>query len=197
MIAPHFKRSPLDGLRWTLERGLRRVRIGTFSFLYGNWLRLRGVLIGRKVRFEGRVLIKGAHRIRIGSHTTVGRLIQLDTFREGYIDIGEHCFIGHFTIITADTLVTIGDRVLISPTCFISDINHGTAGNAAILDVSPEKAQPVNIGSGSWLGTMTTVVAGAQIGEGAVIGAGSLVNCPIPPLAIAVGRPAKVVKTRS
>ena len=191
-----FKPSPMDGIHWALERGLRKIRLGIFSWIYRNWLRLRGARIGRGVRFESRILIKGAHRIRIGARTTIGRFTQLDTLRNGYIVIGEHCFLGHFSIITSNMEVQIGNKVLISPNCFITDVNHGIKLGMPIIEQLGTNI-PVHIGNDVWLGTMTVVAPGSTIGDGAVLGAASFVNSDIPPLAIAVGQPAKVVKFRN
>jgi acetyltransferase-like isoleucine patch superfamily enzyme len=193
---PPFPRSALDGLRWFLESGFRRLHIGLFSFLYRNWLRLRGVRVGRGVKFEGRTLIKGAHRVKIGAHTTVGRFIQLDTVKRGYITIGEYCFLGHFSIILAQEEVTIGDKVLVSPNCFITDANHGIRLGMPIIEQMGTH-MPIRIGSDVWLGIFTVIVPGAIIGDGAVLGAASFVNSEIPPLAVAVGQPARVVKIRN
>ncbi len=174
---------------------MRKLRIGIFSFIYRNWLRLRGVRVGRGVKFEGRMLIKGAHRVKIGAHTTVGRFIQLDTLHNGYIILGEYCFLGHFSIITANIEVRIGEKVLISPNCFITDVNHGIKLGMPIIEQLGTNLA-VSIGNDVWLGTMTVVAPGAKIGDGAVLGAASFVNSEIPPLAIAVGQPAKVLKFR-
>lgn len=192
---PPFSRSVFDGFHWILERGFRKFHISVFSFIYRNWLRLRGVRVGRGVRFEGRMSIKGAHRVKIGAHTTVGRFIQLDTVKRGYITIGEYCFLGHFSIILAQEKVTIGDKVLVSPNCFITDANHGIRLGMPIIEQMGTN-MPIRIGSDVWLGIFTVIVPGAIIGDGAVLGAASLVNSEIPPMAVAVGQPARVVKIR-
>jgi len=54
----------------------------------------------------------------------------------------------------------------------------------------------IAIGNDVWIGTQSVILSGAIISDGAVIGANSLVNCYIPPYAIAVGSPARVVKYR-
>ena len=51
----------------------------------------------------------------------------------------------------------------------------------------------VTIEEGVWIGTRVTLLSGAHVGRGAVIGAQSLVNKEIPPYAVAVGSPAKVI----
>ena len=63
----------------------------------------------------------------------------------------------------------------------------------------PELARtkgPIVIGNAVWIADNVTILAGAQIGDGAVIGAGAIVTKNIPPYAIAVGNPARVIKKR-
>ena len=52
------------------------------------------------------------------------------------------------------------------------------------------------IGNNVWIGDSVIILPGVQIGDGAVIGAGSIVTKNIPPFAVAVGNPAKVIKFR-
>ena len=58
----------------------------------------------------------------------------------------------------------------------------------------PHLIAPVHICKGAHVGMGTIVMPGVTIGEGAIIGAGAVVSRDIPPYAIAVGCPAKVVK---
>lgn len=58
-----------------------------------------------------------------------------------------------------------------------------------------DKEKDIVIGEGAWVGAHTTLLSGAMIGRGAVIGANSLVNKEIPPYAVAVGSPAKIIAT--
>jgi len=60
----------------------------------------------------------------------------------------------------------------------------------------PDLQLPVQIGSDVWIGANCTILGGVQIGDGAVVGAGSIVNKDIPAYAIAVGNPARVIKYR-
>jgi len=52
------------------------------------------------------------------------------------------------------------------------------------------------IGNDVWIGTRVIILPGVEIGSGSVIGAGSIVSRSIPPYSIAVGAPAKVIRTR-
>jgi len=59
-----------------------------------------------------------------------------------------------------------------------------------------DKGHSVIIGNDVWIGSRVSVLPGVKIGDGAVIGAGAVVTKDIPPYAIAVGVPAKVIKYR-
>ncbi|WP_071585616.1 DapH/DapD/GlmU-related protein [Selenomonas sputigena] len=56
------------------------------------------------------------------------------------------------------------------------------------------RAAPIHIGDKAWLGFNVIVLKGVSIGEGAVIGAGSVVTSDVPAYSVAVGNPAAVVK---
>jgi virginiamycin A acetyltransferase len=59
-----------------------------------------------------------------------------------------------------------------------------------------ESKGPIVIGNDVWIGAHSLVLSGSKIGDGAIIGANSVVNGEIPPYSIAVGSPAKVIKMR-
>ena len=58
-----------------------------------------------------------------------------------------------------------------------------------------EYAKPVVIGNDCWIGGNTTIMPGVTIGKGCTIGAGSVVTKSIPDFSVAIGSPARVVKT--
>jgi len=60
----------------------------------------------------------------------------------------------------------------------------------------PVESKPVVIGADVWIGAGASVLPGVTIGDGAVIGARAVVTKDIPPNAIAVGIPAKVIRYR-
>lgn len=80
------------------------------------------------------------------------------------------------TIVTGNHCPTVGVPHFLGGPCHINDNEKG-----------------VTIDEGVWIGTRVTLLAGAHVGRGAVIGACSLVNKDIPPYAVAVGSPAKVI----
>ena len=66
-----------------------------------------------------------------------------------------------------------------------------------LIRTQPYTHAPVTIGDDVWIGASAVVLKGFSIGNGAVIGAGAIVTKPIPPNAIAVGNPARVIGYRN
>ena len=145
--------------------------------------------------------------IVVGAHSVV--LARLETFGHGgHIEIGQHCFIGELTNIWSASRITIGHRVLISHGVNIHDTNSHSLSAASrhqhFLDIfgsghpkelSDVPTQPIHIDDDAWIGFGSTVLKGVTIGKGAVVGACSLVTKDVPPYAIVVGNPARVIGT--
>ncbi|MFE5400944.1 acyltransferase [Streptomyces sp. NPDC056580] len=111
--------------------------------------------------------------------------------------IGTEVFINRGVNITAPAPVTLGDHCLIGPYTVINSGNHRFAdGKRRIRDQGHDLA-PITIGKDTWLGAHVTVLAGAQVGEGVVVGAGAVVTRDIPAHSVAVGVPARVIGHRS
>ena len=113
------------------------------------------------------------------------------------LKVGHHTSFNTGCWINAAGGVTIGDNVLIGPNCIIHSANH----KIDRLDI-PIRQQgydylPVVIASDVWIGANTTILPGTSIGLSAVIGAGSVVTKDIPPFAVAVGNPARVIRLRN
>ncbi|KAN0060121.1 hypothetical protein ACQY0O_008095 [Thecaphora frezii] len=89
--------------------------------------------------------------------------------------------------------VNIGDGVLFGPNVHIYCATHSTSVKERKLGL--ERALPVTIGDDTWIGGNTTIMAGVTIGKGCTVGAGSTVTRDIPDWSVAVGAPARVVKT--
>jgi acetyltransferase-like isoleucine patch superfamily enzyme len=113
------------------------------------------------------------------------------------ITIGTEVFINRGVNITAPAPVTLGDHCLIGPYAVLNSGNHRFAdGKRRIRDQGHDLA-PITVGRDAWLGAHVTVLAGARIGEGAVVGAGAVVTRDIPDHSVAVGVPARVIGHRS
>jgi len=92
--------------------------------------------------------------------------------------------------------IRIGSHVEIAPNCAFYPYNHGTEPGENIAEQAITSKGGIVIEDDVWLGFGVIVLDGVTIGKGAVIGAGSVVTSSIPANAIAVGNPARVVKSR-
>lgn len=90
--------------------------------------------------------------------------------------------------VTAAKLIEIGSGCMISWDVFLTDNSSHKIGNP------PEfKVQPVKINENVWINAKSMILKGIEIGEGAIIGAGSIVTKSVPPKTLVAGIPAKVV----
>ena len=93
--------------------------------------------------------------------------------------------------------ITIGRNVLIAAYYYIISGNHCYASRQIPIQKQGFfLGKPITIGDDVWLGTHVVVLEGVNIGTGAVVGTGSLVNKDIPPYEIWAGVPAKFIKER-
>lgn len=112
------------------------------------------------------------------------------------IQIGDNSGIGSRSIIGRGT--NIGCNVMMGPECYIYTRNH--AFDRIDIPMNQQGASdfhPVNIGNDVWIGARVTILPGVKIGNGAIIGAGSVVTKDVPDFAIVGGNPARVIKYRS
>lgn len=90
-----------------------------------------------------------------------------------------------------ESFIKIGNNVAIGP-----DVTVFGAGHDYSKHELPDTAGNVVIGDYVWIGGNSTVLQGVHIGEGAVIGAGSVVTKDVAPWTVVAGDPAKFIKTR-
>lgn len=108
------------------------------------------------------------------------------------IRLGRRFYANHNLVILDCALVTIGDDVMVAPNVVISTATHPIDASTRISGL--EYALPITIGNQVWLGANVTVLPGVEIGDGAVIGAGSVVTRSIPANVVAVGNPCRVLR---
>jgi acetyltransferase-like isoleucine patch superfamily enzyme len=109
--------------------------------------------------------------------------------------IGNNTIVGRHCMITAKNLIRIGDNVLMGAYVQIIDHNHGMKAGLSIRNQAAV-IEEVVIGNDVWVGAGAKILKGSHIGDGAVIGTNAVVTGDIPPNAIAVGIPARVIKYR-
>lgn len=157
---------------------------------------VRGGTIGDKVVLGHGCRVDRPWCLRIGDRAVAEEGAYLKIVSDdAVLDIGKMVFLGRGTELDVMDRVTVGDHTLIAPRCFITDHSHRTIAGLRI-DEQGCDAAPVTIGRDVWLGAGTVVLAGVNIGDGAVVGANSVVTQDVPAQAIAAGAPARVLRFR-
>lgn len=116
--------------------------------------------------------------------------------RQGKIKIGNNVGISGSTIYAWDS-ITIGDRTMIGANCkiFDSDLHPLDPADRNSDNFDAVKTAPITIGPDCFIGCNCLILKGVSIGEGAVIGAGSVVTKDIPAFSTAAGNPARIIRT--
>jgi maltose O-acetyltransferase len=112
----------------------------------------------------------------------------------GYnISIGKNFYANYNCLILDCAQVTIGNNVLFAPNVSLLTAAHPIDSKLRNQDL--EYALPITIGNSVWLGGGVIINPGVTIGDNVVIGSGSVVTKDIPANCVAVGNPAKVIRT--
>jgi acetyltransferase-like isoleucine patch superfamily enzyme len=178
---------------------------------------LGGIVVGKTVELAdhveiGLLAMVIGRNIRIGRHSSVGTMSYVACERieigedarireqvyvggpqlpESAFVLGSRTIVLQFAFINPTKPVTIGDDTGIGGHCLI--FTHGAWLN--VLDGYPVNYEPVTLGKSVWLPWRVFLMPGTNIGDGSVIGANSLVSGTIPPNSLAVGSPAKVIRS--
>lgn len=171
----------------------------------GLKLRVPGkVTLGRGVVFDDYALLDvraGTDTppgcgIEIGDKVFVGRFSAICA-KNARVKIGRGCNIGSFSRIATESVIEIGESVLISSYVYIGGGNHLAEDlDRPIIEQGMDLRGGVKIGDNSWIGAKATIVDGVTIGRDAIVGAHSLVLNDVPDRAIVAGTPAKVIRMR-
>ena len=169
-------------------------------------LRVHGIRTGRhaavygcpKIENRGQIVLGDGVRLVSANRAYVGGNLTgpvfLRTGKEGHIVLGDESQLNGTTIIS-DSAVTIGKRVMVGTDTIILDTDLHTLapeGRTRQHDDIPTAA--VTIGDDVWVGSRTIILKGVTIGNGAVIGAGSVVSRNVPEMAVAAGNPARTIR---
>lgn len=111
----------------------------------------------------------------------------------GYnIEIGENFYSNVNCVILDEAAVRFGNNVFVGPNCAFYTAGHpldaGLRGNGL------EFARPITVGNDVWIGGNVVVLPGVTIGDGCVIGAGSVVTRDIPAACLAFGNPCRIIR---
>lgn len=159
---------------------------------------LLAVVMGRTIRIGrhssvGTMSYVACERIEIGEDARIREQVYVGgpQLPESAFILGSRTIVLQMAFINPTKPVTIGDDTGIGGHCLI--FTHGAWLNQ--LDGYPVNYEPVTLGKSVWLPWRVFLMPGTTIGDGSVIGANSLVSGTIPPNSLAVGSPAKVIRS--
>lgn len=171
------------------------------KFFYLPVFKARCFQCGKNLSLPNGVpFINGHMRITVGSN------VQLDgpSFLSGHLMeypqlvIGDRTVIGYKTLISVQQSVRIGNDCMIAEGCMIFDNDgHPLSPYRRLRKeaVRHDEVKPVVIEDNVWIGARSIILKGVRIGEGAVVGAQSLIVRDVPPYCVVRGSPAETIIT--
>lgn len=144
------------------------------------------------------VLVARSERgISLGDAVNLKHGVYLDTeSAEGYIEIGRRAYIGTGCCLHGHKGLEIGEDTLLAQNVTLTPFSHKFDDLALPIITQGGHSRKITIGRDCYLGMCVCVLYSGDIGEGSVIGSGSVVVKPIPPFSVAVGVPAQVIRKR-
>ena len=142
--------------------------------LHQNWMQLK-------------ILVKNRGSLSIGNYLKCRRNCML-LVTEGKLSIGSDCFMNNNVSITCLKSIKIEDNVQIGNNVVIVDHNHNYVNGSGF------KTGNVTIRKNVWIGANSVILPNVEIGEGAVIAAGSIITKDVRAYTVVGGNPAKVLK---
>ena len=155
------------------------------------------LIVGKDIQFLGQIDLRtrDTARLIIGNRVKLDGPVRIVAAGKRGIKIGDDTRIVCFTIINGGGNINIGRGVIIGPRCSINANEHRFKDRTPVTESGFDHVD-ISIGDGAWLGSDVAVLPGAEIAQGAVIGANSVVNGPIEPWCIYAGSPARKVGER-
>lgn len=171
---------------------------------------------GRKVVFGRSLTLRHPHKISLGDGVVLddGATLDAKGATNRGIALGDKVYVGRAsTLYCKNGDITVGDRTSFSASCIVFSSNRLTIGPDTVVasfsyilsggeydlaDPTPFALQkgtctkgPLDIGESCWIGAGAKILDGASVGSRSVVGAGAVVNRPVPPDSVALGVPAR------
>jgi acetyltransferase-like isoleucine patch superfamily enzyme len=145
------------------------------------------VILGENVSLQDFINLYGC---RIGDNTKIGPFVEI----QKNVTVGRNCKIQSHSFICEG--VSIADEVFVGHgVMFINDRYPRSATAEGSLQTEADwKVVPTVIKKGASIGSNATILCGLTVGEGAIVGAGSVVTKDVPAHTIVAGNPARVIR---
>jgi len=167
------------------------------------WYWLRAARLARKcqgvgsgTRFLGpNIEIKG--RVTLGAKCAIGGNVVMRTHKRGNVVLGDEVILADYVLIQVNDEVSIGDGSYLGPYVVVRDSNHRVIGTEYHWRYTPLDTRPIRIGRDCYIGASTYILPGVEIGDGAVVAPGSILNKHVGAMEVWAGSPAIRVAHRT
>jgi acetyltransferase-like isoleucine patch superfamily enzyme len=180
---------------------LRRVVLMAMSAGMVNLYRTLGrgrVSFGHSVLANHRLVIRGPGRVTVGDRANLyafaGRTRLITRKPGAEIRVGVNARLNG-PLIQADTLIEIGPDCIVGQAHLLDSDMHSLAFDRRVDPMAPVRSAPVILERNVWVARGAAILPGVRVGEGSVIGYGSVVTSDVPPRVVAAGNPARVVRS--
>lgn len=172
---------------------VRLVRARATAVRHGHDVRFGGLaFLGHRVQL---VAPRGRGRLHVGPWCWLGDGTALRAHR-GRVTVGPKAVLGSRVTVNAHLDIAIGAGALLADDVHLVDMDHRTERLDLPIRTQGIVTAPIDVGADVWIGRGATVLRGVAIGRGSVIGAGAVVTGDVPPFSVAVGVPARPVRSR-
>jgi acetyltransferase-like isoleucine patch superfamily enzyme len=189
----------LASLRWVIRHRawtpwylVRYWRFAVFKLRNPHVVTEGFVFLGRRVTLEAR---RGYGRLVLGRWVHIGSGNSIRC-HEGTLRIGDKCVFGKDNTVNCYLDIEFGAATIVADWVYVCDFDHVFDDVTVPIKDQGIVKSPVRVGPDVWLGTKVTLVRGVTVGQGCVVAANAVVTRDLPPYAVAVGVPARVVRDR-
>lgn len=183
-----------------LQKALYRLlsTAGIRSYFHTFVLKVRG-LRTRTSPLHHSINVDWPHRVKIGERCEIERGVSFKipaAWQKGLaVEIGDGTFIGAGAEFNIRGCLIVGRDCLIASSTKLVDHNHGMDLDRP-MKCQEDTQSDIRLGDDVWIGAAAIILKGVEIGDGAVVAAGAIVNQPIGELEIWGGVPAKLIGKR-
>jgi acetyltransferase-like isoleucine patch superfamily enzyme len=161
-----------------------------------GWFPLYQSMLGgyRYYRFSEEKRLASTRFLYFGKNARLGENAQVTTPERCHI--GTNAAIGDGSIINAVGGFHLGDYSVMAAECMVFTTEHRFVGTTRLPFDKVRQVKPVHVGDYVWIGARTMIHSGVRIGDGAIVGLGSVVTRDVASLSIVAGNPAVVIGKR-
>jgi acetyltransferase-like isoleucine patch superfamily enzyme len=157
--------------------------------------RRQGFLLGGNSYVHPSVTCNG--NVQIGDNCIIRRGVIIDAQKGGVIRVGDNSSINPYAVLYGAGGITVGSDTRIATHVVIVSSEHVFADAKRPIRKQGWSAKGVSIGKDVWIGAHATILDGSCIGDGCVVGAGTIVKGILDPYGVYVGNPARKIRERA